>query len=76
MLRPTESDRPKKAPLFAASMTPGPPPEMTREAGVRQLTGDLLGELVVWVVGRRAGAAEDRDRGPDRAQAFGRLDEL
>jgi hypothetical protein len=28
-LSPTEGDSPKKAPLLAASMMPGPPPEIT-----------------------------------------------
>jgi hypothetical protein len=31
MFRPTDGDLPKKAPLLAASMIPGPPPEMTEK---------------------------------------------
>ena len=51
MLRPTPSAAPAKAPLLAASIMPGPPPEITREAGVGQQARDVLGELVVRMPG-------------------------
>lgn len=54
---------------------PGPPPEITAEAGVRQQPGDALGLGVVGVVGFGAGAAEDRDGRADRLQALSGFNE-
>ena len=46
------------------------------EAGLDQLAPGLLADGVEGVVGRRAGRAEDRDRGPELGQRAEALDEL
>src|SRR5688572_22903699 len=47
-----------------------------REPGFRKTLADVLGHLVVRMLGRDARAAEDRDGGLDRLQPFGGGDEL
>jgi hypothetical protein len=41
MLRPTDAEAPAKAPLFAASIRPGPPPEMTAKPASESLRASV-----------------------------------
>ena len=77
MLKPTEKPPPSLAPRFAASITPGPAARDHREAGLAPAAAALAGLLVLGVVGRDPGRAEDRHRRPrdlvDRLEALAEL---
>ena len=76
MFRPMLGDLPAKAPLLAASMMPGPPPLTTEKPASDSDARDLLGELIIGVIGLGAGRAEDADRGLDARQALEAFDEF
>ena len=85
MLQPTDRPPTSRAPRLAASISPGPPPVMHREAELADAASDLARDLVVRMrlretaptrrssrTGRRSAAPEPADEvahGPRRASA-------
>ncbi len=76
MLQPMDKPPASWAPRLAASMMPGPPPVMTREAALREQKAQSSGGLVHGI--RRPGArrAEDGNGGADFGKGIEGVDEF